>query len=116
MNRSILFAALCVVAPTLGAKEFHVAPNPSSEGNGAPDAPFGTLVQARNAVRAYLQSGKDVDKVIEVILRDGRYDLSKTLVFNLSDSAPQAYPFTTGPKTPEKPSSQPAGPSAPGNN
>ena len=68
MKRSILFAALCVVAPTLGAKEFHVAPNPSSEGNGAPDAPFGTLVQARNAVRADLQSGKDVDKVIEVIL------------------------------------------------
>ncbi len=88
MKRSILFAALCLVAPSLGAKEFHVAPNPSSEGNGAPDAPFGTLVQARNAVRAYLQSGKDLDKDIEVIVHDGRYDLSKTLVLNLSDSAP----------------------------
>ena len=68
MKKSILFAALCLVAPSLGAKEFHVAPSPSSEGNGAPDAPFGTLVQARNAVRAYLQSGKDIDKDIKAVV------------------------------------------------
>ncbi|MBU2929858.1 right-handed parallel beta-helix repeat-containing protein [Winogradskyella psychrotolerans] len=54
--------------------------SPNAEGT---DGPFATLEQAKNAVRD-LKKGKSKD--IVVLIRDGVYQLNKTIVFGLEDS------------------------------
>ena len=91
---SILLCVLMTVgvcrAQTPSA-DFYVSPNGSDTWSGtlaipdaqASDGPFATLAQARDAVRA-LKETKSED--IVVFIREGTYELKKTVVFGLEDS------------------------------
>jgi len=61
--------------------DFYVSPDGSDNGSGMLSAPFATLARARDAVRE-LKSSKDV----VVLIREGLYRLSETVVFGLEDS------------------------------
>ncbi len=56
------------------------------------DGPFATLGRARDAVRELKAEEKEKD--IKVLIRGGRYYLSRTLVFGLEDSAPEGHTIT----------------------
>jgi hypothetical protein len=71
--------------------DFYLAPNGSDRWSGTPaepnaqntDGPFATLERARDAVRD-LKKSKSTD--IVVLIREGTYELEKTVVFGLDDS------------------------------
>ncbi|MBU2939206.1 right-handed parallel beta-helix repeat-containing protein [Lacinutrix sp. C3R15] len=71
--------------------------SPNAEGT---DGPFATLVQARNAVRELKKSNP---KNIVVLIRDGFYQLTKTVVFGLEDSGEGTNTITYAAYPGEKP-------------
>ncbi|MBT5019012.1 MAG: right-handed parallel beta-helix repeat-containing protein [Planctomicrobium sp.] len=81
--------SLCTAAePTA---DFYVSPNGSDAWSGTlsdptenqSDGPFATLERARDAVR---ESGKSRSENVLVLVREGTYQLSETVVFGLQDS------------------------------
>lgn len=71
--------------------------SPNAEGT---DGPFATLVQARNAVR---DLNKNQSKDVVVLIRDGFYQLNKTVVFGLEDSGKDEFTITYAAYPNEKP-------------
>ncbi|MGJ8592740.1 MAG: right-handed parallel beta-helix repeat-containing protein [Aquaticitalea sp.] len=71
--------------------------SPNAEGT---DGPFATLEQAKNAVREFK---KNNSKDIVVLIRDGFYQLSKTVVFGLEDSGKDEFTITYAAYPSEKP-------------
>ncbi len=61
--------------------------DPKGDGDGSHENPLGTLEQARDRVRELRLAGER--RNIDVILNDGTYELEKTFILNLSDSAPE---------------------------
>ena len=61
--------------------------DPKGDGDGSHENPLGTLEQARDKVRELRLAGER--RNIDVILNDGTYELEKTFILNLSDSAPE---------------------------
>ena len=70
---------------------------PNSEGT---DGPFATLEKARDAVRVLK---KKTSKDIVVLIRDGFYQLNKTIVFDLRDSGEGEFTITYASYPGEKP-------------
>ncbi|MDO6597945.1 right-handed parallel beta-helix repeat-containing protein [Oceanihabitans sp. 2_MG-2023] len=71
--------------------------SPNAEGT---DGPFATLVQARNAVR---ELNKSQSKDIVVLIREGFYQLDKTVIFGLEDSGKGLQTITYAAYPNEKP-------------
>ena len=67
---------------------FYVSPTGNAAGDGSEENPFGTLEQARDAVR---EINDDMTGDIRVILRGGTYTLDETLEFTSEDSATNGY-------------------------
>ena len=61
--------------------------DPKGDGDGSHENPLGTLEQARDRVRELRLAGER--RNIDIILNDGTYELEKTFILNLSDSAPE---------------------------
>ena len=61
--------------------------DPKGNGDGSLENPLGTLEQARDKVRELRLAGEM--RNIDIILNDGTYELEKTFILNLSDSAPE---------------------------
>lgn len=72
--------------------DFYVSPNGSDKNPGSISKPFATLERARDAVRLSIVGG--LSKDVKVNLRGGTYNLTKTLVLGLKDSAPVGYTIT----------------------
>jgi parallel beta-helix repeat protein len=70
----------------------HVAPNGSDAGSGRADAPFATIVRARDEIRRLKGEGKLAGPVT-VRLRGGRYFISETISFGPQDSGTEESPI-----------------------
>ncbi|MBT3378424.1 MAG: right-handed parallel beta-helix repeat-containing protein [Lentisphaerae bacterium] len=66
---------------------YTVSPNGDDQNAGTTDAPFATLIRARDAIRELPETDRRQD--IGVTLRGGTYRLDRTLVLGLADSAPE---------------------------
>ena len=64
--------------------EFYVDVNGDDSNQGTLEAPFKTIVQAKNAIRALSEQQRRMN--INVYLRGGTHTLSETVVFELEDS------------------------------
>ncbi len=104
---SLLFIAIILLFQScnIGANkdykaDFYIAIDGNDEWSGTldspngakTDGPFATLARARDAVRELKTNEKQND--ITVLIRGGRYYLTKTLVFNLDDAAPKDHTIT----------------------
>ena len=67
-------------------------PTPNGAGD---DGPFATVVAARDAIRA-LKAEQGLTESIAVLLREGTYTLTETLVLGPDDSGTQAHSITYG--------------------
>ena len=77
----LMFAGLLLAAIgglQVGATEFYVSPQGADTNAGTVEAPFRTIVRARDAARADTEQSR-------IYLRDGRYFLSEPVVFGLKD-------------------------------
>ncbi len=93
MKKYIIFALIisiltCFIPTTLAegettSVEIYVSPSGSDSGAGTVSSPFATLERAKDEVR---KLNKNMSTDIEVILRDGRYQLDETLEFTIEDS------------------------------
>ena len=73
-------------------KKLYVSPSGKAGNSGAFAEPFGTLEEARNAIRALKAAGSA--EPIDVVLGGGVYELSQTLQFTVSDSGTEQAPIT----------------------
>lgn len=73
---------LPLLAGSLHAAEFHVAPEGSDAGDGSAAHPFATPHRAREVVRNWLQTNSGE---VRVILHDGDFDLRTPLVLESAD-------------------------------
>ena len=78
---SVLFLGAAIANAAVQAT-FYVAPNGSDSNKGTKEAPFKTITQAQKAVRAI---NGTMTGDIEVILRDGTYQLPATVNFTEED-------------------------------
>ncbi len=94
---TVLALALVAVLPLHGAPRpsatLNVAPDGSDAADGSSARPFATPARARDAVRRLRRDRPEVGDVT-VRLRGGTYRLAETLVFGLSDSAPDGHTTT----------------------
>ena len=67
---------------------FYVSPNGSDENPGTVELPFRTIERARDAVR---EINDDMHGDIVVYLRDGVYEIERTIEFNEQDSGTNGY-------------------------
>ncbi|MBI5684512.1 MAG: right-handed parallel beta-helix repeat-containing protein [Verrucomicrobia bacterium] len=79
-----LVSILCVIAGSLQAAEFHVAPNGNDANPGTSAKPFATLERARDAVRQ--SKTQNPKSKIEVVLRGGTYELARPFELMAVDS------------------------------
>ncbi|MDX9979311.1 MAG: hypothetical protein RBU25_04595, partial [Lentisphaeria bacterium] len=84
MNRTILCLAL--LAASLPAADFHVAPAGSDTAGGTADAPFATVARAREAVRELRQREPERNTPVEVEIRGGLYLFGEPIRFQPEDS------------------------------
>ena len=73
----------CVFILTAEAAEinFYVSPDGNDLGPGnSLDKPFATIQEARNAVRELRKNG-EITGPVTVYIREGRYELSESLIF-----------------------------------
>ena len=71
---------------------FYVSPDGNDSANGSENAPFATIFAARDAVRGLIAAG--LESNVEVIIKGGTYNIDKTIVFGLEDSAPEKFTVT----------------------
>ena len=86
-----LFVILLPQTGMLAADEFYVSPRGNDADAGTQSRPFRTLTRAQRAVRNSPQRGK---AAITVYLREGKYYLDQTLVFDHTDSGTKNAPVT----------------------
>jgi hypothetical protein len=101
---SVALSLFAAVASSAAVTEFYVSPSGSDSNKGTKDAPFKTILKARNAVRDVNQN---MTGDIVVYLRDGTYPLSNTVTFDNRDGGTNGFkvryenygseqPFITG--------------------
>ncbi|PQO39701.1 right-handed parallel beta-helix repeat-containing protein [Bremerella cremea] len=79
---------LAVSNPSLFAAEWYVSPRGNDRAPGTADAPFASLSQARNAIRA-----SDKNQAHTVWVADGNYVLEETFILTSDDSGSEKYPI-----------------------
>ncbi|NQY32239.1 MAG: right-handed parallel beta-helix repeat-containing protein, partial [Coraliomargarita sp.] len=82
-----LALGLALLPVPMLAKDFYVSPGGADSNSGSAEAPFKTVVAARDAIRDLSASERAED--INVYLRGGVYPIHETLVFNVQDGAPE---------------------------
>ena len=68
----------------MSATTLFVAPTNDLSGDGSENAPFGSIEQAKSAVRTLLKKRQSTE--IVVILRGGTFPIAKTLIFGPEDT------------------------------
>ncbi|MDR3196845.1 MAG: right-handed parallel beta-helix repeat-containing protein [Planctomycetaceae bacterium] len=83
------------------AAEFYVAPNGKPDNSGTKSEPFGTLEDARNAIRsARITKSIQPDESVTVYLATGKYLLSKSFELKQEDSGTEKNPVVYRSETP----------------
>jgi len=86
---------LTVSIPAQAQKTYWVSAAAAADGNGSLDAPFSTLTQARDAIRAARKSGAiGASDVVTVEIEPGTYRFEATLEFTAEDSGKPDAPVT----------------------
>lgn len=92
MNRfflhSLFFCCVLIISPATAqaGAEYHVTATAKKGGDGSLKAPFQTLLQARDGIRAARKAGAlKADQAVTVSIADGVYRLQKTLEFSKDD-------------------------------
>ena len=80
------------VVPQIGNADFYVAPGGRDNNPGTAEAPFATLMRARDAVRAKVATGLTND--ILVLVHGGVYSQIETITFGPQDSGTEKYSIT----------------------
>jgi hypothetical protein len=93
---------LGLLAHTLEAAEFYVAPQGSDKNPGTQAQPFATLQRARDEIRARRQAGS-LKEAVTVVVRGGLYALPQGLKLEAKDSGTQAAPVVYRAAPGEKP-------------
>lgn len=73
------------------ALEFHVSPQGEADAPGSREAPFGTLVQARDAIRL-LKKKAPINEAVTVWVHGGIYEMQDTLALDVIDSGSEKHP------------------------
>lgn len=97
-----VFSLPCKGAPLVANADFYLSPDGSDEWSGTlaepnaegTDGPFASLERARDAVRV-LKKEKPAE--IEVLVREGSYQLKDTVVFGLEDSGDEKTSYAAYP-------------------
>jgi hypothetical protein len=74
------------------ALEFHVSPSGREDASGTKEAPFGTLTQARDAIRILKKKG-GLNEAVTVWVHGGIYEMSDTLALDVIDSGSEKFPM-----------------------
>jgi hypothetical protein len=90
--KAILAPLLLLVATTVSATDFYVAPTGNDANPGTPDKPLATLCGARDAIRA-ARAHRPLADGARVIVADGTYNLREPLVLEPLDSGSSAAPI-----------------------
>ena len=87
IKKQILFVLTLFATLTVNARkvEIYVSPTGSDTAAGTIDAPLKTLYKAQEVVREAVKQDREAE--IAVVLRDGRYELDRSLVLGLKDVA-----------------------------
>ena len=100
LHRLTLTALLGASTFVAGA-EFHVSPSGRDDAAGTADAPFATLVRARDALRD-LRKGGALTEPAKILVHEGTYEMSQTLQLDVvdgrSDGQPVSYEAVKGAK------------------
>jgi hypothetical protein len=93
--RCLLAAVLAAILAGLAhaAATVYVAPNGTGNGPGTQDAPFATLEQARDAIRAMKAAGPLPDGGVTVYLRGGVYERTGPFTLTPSDAGAEKSPI-----------------------
>jgi hypothetical protein len=89
----LVVALLASSAWCVRGAELYVAPNGSDANPGTRERPFATLERARDAVRDIRRKVGVPKEGITVWLRDGTYELKRTLAFTTDDSGAAGSPI-----------------------
>ena len=89
--RTLLVFALSL-SPIVHGLDLYVSPESCCGGTGSKDAPYASISEARDHIRSLSAADRRQDIVIH--LKGGTYQLDKTIVFGLQDSAPEGYTYT----------------------
>ncbi|VGO12982.1 hypothetical protein PDESU_01536 [Pontiella desulfatans] len=82
----LLLALFCLGGALAQAMELHVSPDGNGQADGSLAKPYGSLSEAVEAVRGLRQAGHA--EPARIVLREGRHQLSETLVLGLQDGSP----------------------------
>ncbi len=85
------FCFCLFLAGSASALEFHVAPDGKADAPGTKEAPFATLVQARDAIRA-LKKKAPLNEAVTVWVHGGAYEMEETLSLDVIDSGTEKFP------------------------
>jgi hypothetical protein len=89
--RFLLFLTFSISSFAFGL-ELYVSPDACCSGDGSKAAPYASIADARDHVRSLSDMERKQD--ITIWLQGGTYQLDKTIVFGLKDSAPDGYTYT----------------------
>lgn len=93
MTHKLLLLSLAMASINQAwALDYHVSPSGDDKATGSIQAPFKTIIGARNAIRTLPSKERQQD--ITVNLHSGTYRQKSTLIFNIIDGAPDGYKVT----------------------
>ena len=84
---------LLLASGPLFAADFHVATNGDDKNPGTQEKPFATLERARDAVRALKKATPKLERVTNVIVHGGAYELKQPLELTAEDSGTPEAPI-----------------------
>lgn len=92
----MVFGMITFIAPTVAEASdgnvFYVEAG-AKNGNGSGTSPFGSIEEARDAIRVLKKSGSLPAGGVDVIIRDGEYNISTSLTFTAEDSGTEDSPI-----------------------
>lgn len=88
-----LFPILAILTGSAGALELHVSPRGEAGADGTREAPFPTLIDARDAVRA-LRKKTALAEPVTIWVHGGVYEAREPLVLDVQDSGSAGFPVT----------------------
>lgn len=94
----IIITVLLIGMTNISAYEskltYYVSPTAQSGGNGSETAPFKTIEEARDAIRAYKSEKELPTGGVEVVIDEGIYELKEAIKFTEEDSGTRRSPIT----------------------
>lgn len=91
MLRSSFIILLVFCGICLNARDIYIAPGGSDRNPGTREQPLASLTGARDLIRE-LRSRQQLNEAVHVVVTDGRYYMTESLVLSPEDSGSEAFP------------------------